>query len=601
MRDVRAAMRSDDPLDLLAHVSTMLSVCDPRLENPFEPRDAAAGAPDLEELVTSFVEVVRPETTALLAVLAALLPPEGPAAWVEAHRRGRPAGRPLRPATVPGLGELDGRALRRAVAERSHRMPDWLRRLDEVEVTTATEMVHVLGDGDNVIVGLRIPPHHELSVVAYIDHNLGRVAKDAFVVPAPVDQLVADMKRMADDPDTEWRDARLADARARIADAVEHGAMTWPPFETDTWPACRPLVEWMLRLMPSGGSAGEPREWTDDETSRLIDAFLSSPDGARHRSRAGREMVDALVWYGTGYGKCDPLRWSPVSVEIVLTDWVPRKIVAPVKDLRLVPDVLRDLVRYGHRELGIRQDLTDDTLEAVDTFSRAYLALIRSPRPQGVDAIMSAVRDAGGSDDPDVDAYADLAGEHGGDLDAEVAEIMLDSLAREVGGADVLRAMQDDPLPDEPFEAGTAPGDIRDRVDEVAALCDGWFAALGDDERGVVELRTATRRLLAHIADTAPEVLRRRAKVEGTAAALCWAVASANRVFDGRPGSPRAGDLSAHFGVSGSPASRARTMLRAAGLAEHTDVGPVVLPPAMLTSAHRASVMESRDRWLGDL
>jgi hypothetical protein len=30
--------------------------------------------------------------------------------------------------------------------------------------------------------------------------------------------------------------------------------MTFPPCETDTWPPCRPLVEWMTSLLPDGGT-----------------------------------------------------------------------------------------------------------------------------------------------------------------------------------------------------------------------------------------------------------------------------------------------------------------------------------------------------------
>ena len=314
-------------------------------------------------------------------------------------------------------------------------------------------------------------------------------------------------------------------------------------------------------------------------------------------------MLDSLLWYGTSYGKCDPLRWSPVSVEIVLADWVPRKVVAPVGELRIVPEVLRDLVRFGHRELGIRKELTDETLDAVDTFQSAYLALIRSPRPQGVDAIIQSVRDAGGlgGDEALGDGLDSLGLGPDDDPFASIAEIMLDSLAAEVGGADVLRSLDDRPLPDEPFDLDAVPPDLAGPVGEILGLCDGWYAELGDDDPAVVELRAATRRLLAVLAGRAPDSLVGRAAPAGTAAAVCWAVGSANAVFDGRPGSPRAKDLTAHFGRSNSPAARARTMLGIAGVADRSMPGPIVLPPEMLTSARRSSVISARDRWLADL
>ena len=46
------------------------------------------------------------------------------------------------------------------------------------------------------------------------------------------------------------------------AEAVEKGAITFPPFETDTWPASRPLTEWLLRFLPEGGTGYVRPNWT---------------------------------------------------------------------------------------------------------------------------------------------------------------------------------------------------------------------------------------------------------------------------------------------------------------------------------------------------
>ena len=105
-------------------------------------------------LVESFAEVVLPETTALLATLAELGPDE------------------LTRARAP-----------RALAARPHQLPGWLARLGETSVYNAAESTHVLGDGDSVLLGARLP-EDELTAVIYIDHNLGTVVKDAFPVAA---------------------------------------------------------------------------------------------------------------------------------------------------------------------------------------------------------------------------------------------------------------------------------------------------------------------------------------------------------------------------------------------------------------------------------
>src|SRR5262249_34438586 len=150
-------------------------------------------SPDLsmEELAATFADVDGLETTALLTVVAAMSP-----------------------------DELVRARARRALARRDHQMPDWLRRLGETVVYRAAEMTHVLGDGDNVVFGARLATGHELSAVVYIDHNLGTLVKDAFVVPGPVAALIDFMRTKTDDPDLIWQDIPLADARAKIALAI---------------------------------------------------------------------------------------------------------------------------------------------------------------------------------------------------------------------------------------------------------------------------------------------------------------------------------------------------------------------------------------------
>ena len=75
--------------------------------------------------------------------------------------------------------------------------------MDRVVVST-----HVLGDGDNVLLGVRLAGH-ELTAVVYIDHNVGTVVKDAFPVPGSVTDVVARMREAADDPDISFATSAL--------------------------------------------------------------------------------------------------------------------------------------------------------------------------------------------------------------------------------------------------------------------------------------------------------------------------------------------------------------------------------------------------------
>ena len=142
--DVRQALADDHPLGLLALVSSLLAVVDPRLISPFErTRDRPAG-PSREELLGTFIEVDQPETSALLAAIAAL-----------------------------GGDEVERHRIRRVLADRNHQLPRWLSGMSGAAAYRAVEMSHVLRDGDNVMVGVRFRTGDELTAVVYIDHNLG--------------------------------------------------------------------------------------------------------------------------------------------------------------------------------------------------------------------------------------------------------------------------------------------------------------------------------------------------------------------------------------------------------------------------------------------
>jgi hypothetical protein len=281
-------------------------------------------------------------------------------------------------AELAGDDELQGQRIRRELARRAERLPEWLSRLGEAEVVRAQEMVHVLGDGDNVNVEVRLPGGHGLTAVVYIDHNMGTLVKDAFVVPETIDGLEALMRSKVDDPDTVWRDIDLADARVRITEAIDLAAMTVPPFESDTWPVCRPIVEWLTRKLPPDGTGYARPEWTDRERERLADRFFASEFGAPLDDADHRGLLESVIWFGADYGPGDPLRWSAVAVEIILVDWIPHKLVADIAYLAKAPDLLRAFVRFCHAERGIRAELTAETLAAIDEYEPEYQRTIRS-------------------------------------------------------------------------------------------------------------------------------------------------------------------------------------------------------------------------------
>jgi hypothetical protein len=536
MDQVAAALDSAVPLPLLTLASAVLSALEPRRQWPPSP-DPEPELPR-DEVLDVFFRSPAVETSALLTALGALTG-----------------------------DEVLGRRVRREVALRGDVLPRWLTQLDRaVPAGRPVLMTEVLGDGEDIVLGVELTGGSELVVLVFVDHESGSLVKDAFVTVGPVADVVATMRSRADD-DFAFADLSPADARARIREAIDRWAITVPVVETDTWPSCRPLLEWVLRALPEGGTGYERREWSDEERQEIADRFFASGFGSGFDDDDHRRLLDTLLWYGTDYGPGDPLRWSPVRVEILLADWIPRKIRADVPYLAKAPDLLRAFIRFAHDEAEIRPGLTDETLAMVDELEPEYQEIIRTPRLQGPEALLARM----GALDEDLLEHRALA-----------------ELALEVGGEDVLAALDDAPLPDEPFAWVRVPDDVRERVGEVLALVDRACDELFD-----VEVRTASRRLLAAVVAGDAEIFRGRTQPKTLAATIVWLVAQANKAFSN---AVTVAGLLAHIGVgSGTPGRHADRVLRAIGVVGYGH-GPLRLESVdYLTSEGRRQVIRLRD------
>lgn len=557
LADIRRTLASGDPLDFLALASSLIAALDPRRDNPFEwARDSDSPRLTLAEFTDSFIHTDRIEATAMLAALAALVDDE--------FLRAR---------------------VRRELAKRDHALPPWLTGLGGATAGGAVVMSHVLGDGDNVMVEVTMPTGHSLTLVTYIDHNLGTVVKDAYPVADSLKNVVSLMKSSGDDPDLTFNDLNPADARERITAAIERGAMTYPPYETDTWPACRPLVEWVTRLLPPGGTGYVRPTWDEQATAELAQRFFASPYGVTFDDRDHRSLLESFLWFATDYGPGDPLRWSSVAVEILLLDWLPRKIVAETSYLSLAPDLLRAFVAFCHAERGIRASLTAETLEAVDRYEPEYLEAISSPRLQGPEALLAA---AGlldeDFDDEDLEDAVDYL---------DYATYAIGWLLDAVGGPEALVSLDDAPLPAHEFAWTGIAADVRERVAEVLALCDRYCADVLDDE-----YRSACRVFLERVARGDSNVFRRKASLSTAAAAVCWTIGKVNELFSTR--GLRVKDMMDYFHVAaGGVSQRADTMIRAAGYERYDGPGVVNLGDLeLLVSTRRRQIVMLRDRLL---
>ena len=327
---VREALAKKHPLGLLAIVNYMIESSRP---DPFDRLRSRPSPPVLERerLIAGIITIDSPEVTALLAALAEFLDGD------------------------PALQA----SCRQEVARRRHHVPKWIGELPRVEVYRAARITHVLGDVDEIVVGARFPSGHEMVCATWISHNTMSTIETAEIWSEPIADLIARYPDEDEDPDMSSVDVTVADAKAWLLQGMEGSRFS---MKTDSWPQCRPLVQWLVDRMPDGGSGYAPPDWEPAALLELTKAFLASPSGQPFEGRQWWEQLENIMDTGTG----DPLRWSVARVEDVL-DGSFSFTDESILDVELsTPDLLRAFIPFAHARSGIREGLTAEALAAVD-------------------------------------------------------------------------------------------------------------------------------------------------------------------------------------------------------------------------------------------
>lgn len=335
--ELRDALDSGEPMELLGLAGLIVAATAPPQLSLSRHDDGDSMS--LGELVDSFVEVGIRETTALLAVFAEILVDD----------------------------DVLRDRCRRAVAARDDDLPPWLVDLSKTRVERAVRMTHVLGDGDELLVEMSLADGRPLTCAAFIDHNLMSMIKDAFFVPSSLEEVLDVARRSNDDPDTTFVDMTLADTRAWLAHGLEYPWFAQD--ESDTWPASRALVQWLVARLPEGGARYEACELDWGQREQLLDRFFASLVGMRFANPDHRELLELCIDENNN----DPLRWSDIRLGMILSEPLEHEFDHVSAEPQLdVPDLLRAFVPFAHAERGIRQELTVAALTAIDEAEADY-------------------------------------------------------------------------------------------------------------------------------------------------------------------------------------------------------------------------------------
>jgi hypothetical protein len=297
--------------------------------------------------------------------------------------------------------------------------PSWLDGLGNAKPVAALLMCDDDGfdDGVSVLVEFATPDAEQHTLGIYIDHNMGGLVKDVFIA-GPLASVRKELESSAPDRDRiALRELDLAEARARAEDALEIFDRTLsPPVDDDVLPL-RAFMYARIRTLPAGGTGPDDgTELTVGERERLLVDFLDSPVGRRWRGDDdARQVVELAIDFGADYNHGGPLRWSPVVVEVFMTDWLTRKVACEPEFFERVPYVLRDWVKFAGQRRGVPAAALREAVAAVKTFREEMLDLVNDPETWGPAKAFAMDAQRAGVDLSDPDALATFVERHNED------------------------------------------------------------------------------------------------------------------------------------------------------------------------------------------
>lgn len=518
------------------------------------PVDHFTGAPDLTQLPEALIGELDKgdDDTEALAILARLLHDDDLVAQV---------------------------VRRRAPGEAIQAVLDAVR---DARIDEALEIREPYDEQRQYVVAARLANSEHVSAIIRAEVYGSLCLTDAFAAPVTADNIL----RLAfDEPELRVTHSSLADIRHDLDRALYSAFHTLPPPETDTWPTHALLVQWILGLLPQPSPEPDWEPISDEASNRFIGEFLDSDE--RRLIHATDDdvasIVSSLIWYKDGYTNGDLYRWGPNQVGFLLSDWALRKLIVPEEELRRIPEILRGLIPWAHRQLDdLASHHTDEVLSAVDHYEPAFFAGLVPDRRQGIDALLDAAAPYFGFE----------PGGAPGMSDEEYERWEASRRAAAVGGHDVLEQLMADPLPasEEP-DLSSVGEPYRSLVEHVARRASVVATNLYGPEYG-----TAASRLAVAIGETDGAALA-RGKPDSAVASIVWMAAAANR----DPYWIVQIDIKEACGTKVGPKERARTFTRVLG-GEFDEFRPLSLgSPDFLVSTRRQELIdEHRSAGLAD-
>ncbi|HWD70863.1 MAG TPA: hypothetical protein VG293_11780 [Solirubrobacteraceae bacterium] len=327
---------------------------------------------------------------------------------------------------LSGVGVSSERERARAAADRlaacGVREPAWASGIGVGRpVSAALQYDQAFDDGVSVIVefdGYGKEPH---TLGIYIDHNMDGLVKDVFLAGPLIDVRAKLNVRAPNGVELAVRELELAEARARIVAAFDVLDETYDPPVDEDVSRLRALVEARIDLLPAGLQHDAVyQDIPQADRERMLEEFLDSTPGKQWAGdEHAEDVVATAIDFGADYNHGGPLRWSPVVVEIFMTNWVARKVVREPAFFERLPDVLVDWVAYAGALRHVPPAGLNEAIEAVAAHRHEMLEAVSDPDRWGPAKAFALAARSAGVDPSDPAALDEFVEQYNAQLQAD--------------------------------------------------------------------------------------------------------------------------------------------------------------------------------------
>ena len=279
--------------------------------------------------------------------------------------------------------------------------PPWADQIGKAEFLDAWVSEEPFGDQRLYVARFRYAgcdPHH---LTCLYDLNLGGIVKDAFV-----GYTSRDLREVPTDEGMSRRDVGPDVMASEILAGIAMGDMYIDNDWTDGFKDTRALLAARMRSLVAEPPKvpQELHPLSERDRQALVDEYLSSGHAT------GLDGEDSILHHALvfrcDYSDGDPLRWSPIVVELFMLDFLPRKVTLDATELRNLPRVLQAWVRFALEKRGLGEMWIEETEAAVDRWTTAFRREATDPDNFGTAKAIGNAMMAAGVDLEDRDAVA---------------------------------------------------------------------------------------------------------------------------------------------------------------------------------------------------